>query len=770
MALFAWSLATASVAAIAYPADAAARAISIPSAGLSEAIRQLSSQTGVSVGSAGTLPNIRTRQVRGASSPTEALRQMLAGTGLRAIATGPSSFRIEQVPVVAPPSPTIPLSRPEAEIVVTGTKRPERLATLPATAHVVREPDVKSASSLPGTYQLSRQIPSLTVSSLGAGLNRLFLRGIGDGPLNGFNQGSVAVLLDDTRLNYDAPDPDWTLIDVKQVEVLEGPQGPLYGTGAIGGIIKISTNRPDLDETSGRVAASLSVTQDSDVSNSQSLIANVALIPDRLAVRAVGYRGFQDGWIDNVGGPSDSNREELIGGRMALRWTPSTDWTVDLAGAIQNRRAGDSQYVDGNLGALVRPNRLREPRDLDARTGTLTVVGPIGALEVTSVTGLSRQEAVATYDATPLSGTLGTFGQTGIRDDRNYRLFDEEARIRNTSSSGLKWLAGLSLVNASTDAQIVTKDSEGSKPLLNLNRSVTEGALFGDVSARLSRDLTFGGGARIFLLNTDDEGREGQSIRKHGRSIVRGAGDANITWTRDEKVTVFLRAATGYRPGGINAEPDATQAAYEADELGSVELGSRLTIDPALAIDVTSYAARWQHVQADELLPNGLVATRNAGNALNVGMESDLRWSIQPTLSLRAGFMFQSAKLESSAQAAGIDDRRLPAVPQFAGRVEMKHQFRWGSWRGEGSLGVRWTGATHMSFNASLDRRTASHASADASLTLSRKDWSISFVGENLTNNSADTFAFGNPYRVRASPQRTPLKPRIFGLNLIRDF
>src|SRR5436190_10457355 len=110
-ALLAWSLATVSVAAIAYPADAATRAISIPSAGLSEAIRQLSSQTGVSVGFAGILPNIRTRQVRGALSPAEAHRQMLEGTGLRAIAAGPSSFRIEQVPPVARPGPTIPLSR-----------------------------------------------------------------------------------------------------------------------------------------------------------------------------------------------------------------------------------------------------------------------------------------------------------------------------------------------------------------------------------------------------------------------------------------------------------------------------------------------------------------------------------------------------------------------------------------------------------------------------------------------------------------------------------
>ncbi|MGE5600617.1 MAG: TonB-dependent receptor plug domain-containing protein, partial [Pseudomonadota bacterium] len=137
---------------------------------------------------------------------------------------------------------------------MTALKRPQLLTTLPGTVSVIFGDNLRSAAGLAGSDAIGHQLPSLTTSSLGPGLNRLFLRGIGDGPLNGFNQGSVAVLLDEARINYDAPDPDWALIDIDRVEVLEGPQGPLYGTGALGGIVKLSTTAPDLGHSFARVS------------------------------------------------------------------------------------------------------------------------------------------------------------------------------------------------------------------------------------------------------------------------------------------------------------------------------------------------------------------------------------------------------------------------------------------------------------------------------------------------------------------------------------
>lgn len=773
MAAFAWSLTAASASLIPGPALAQTRSISIPPGPLGEAMRRLSDETGVSIGFSGQMPTNRTRPVHDASSPEEALRQMLAGTGLRAVRTGPSTFRIERAVsneasrTVSPPPRPPQLSEPE--ILVTAFKRPQSLSSLPATDQVVRPDELSAVTGLPASETLSREIPSLTVTDLGAGRNRLFLRGIGDGPLNGFAQGSVATLLDDARLNYDGPDPDWALIDIDRVEVVEGPQGPLYGTGALGGIVRILTNAPNLSHLSGHASAGMGVTQDSGLSDSESMMINMPLVSDRLGIRAVGYRESTAGWIDNAGGKPDLNRERLTGGRVAVRWSPARRWTMDIVGAAQNRRTADSQYVDGNLGSLVRPDRLAEPRDVDSKLAMITLNGPIGGLEATSITSISTEEALADYDATPLAPLLGTTGATLVRDDRQYRVFDQEIRLRNPQVAALDWLAGLSLVRATTDATIVARDESVASPLLTLKRSITEAAAFGEASVALTPHLKLGAGARIFSTAIDDEGHQGEATLALGRRAIRPAGDLSLTWNPASGTTVYIRAATGYRPGGVNPEGDATQNSYLADELATIESGARIRLFSALSLGATFYATIWRHVQADELLATGLVATRNAGNARNIGIEATARWALPSDFTLTGAVMIQSARLDPPGEL-GIEDRRLPAVPEAAARLLMRRGLHWGPWRGNAGMGIRYVGATHMSFDPLLDRRTRGHATLDASLSLSRGAWTVALVGENLTDSRADTFAFGNPFRVLAEPQRTPARPLSIGITIGRSF
>ncbi|HTO28498.1 MAG TPA: STN domain-containing protein, partial [Devosia sp.] len=82
--------------------------IDIPSADLSSAIARLSREAGVSIGTDGVLPHIRSRAVKGALSVGDALNVLLAGTGYRAHRVGPTAWRIERVPPRAPAA-----SRPE---------------------------------------------------------------------------------------------------------------------------------------------------------------------------------------------------------------------------------------------------------------------------------------------------------------------------------------------------------------------------------------------------------------------------------------------------------------------------------------------------------------------------------------------------------------------------------------------------------------------------------------------------------------------------------
>src|SRR6478735_219841 len=84
-----------------------------------------------------------------------------------------------------------------------------------------------------GTEGVIARLPMLASTNLGTGRNKVFIRGIADSSFNGPSQSLVGQYLGDVRLSYNAPDPDVQLYDFKRVEVLEGPQGTLYGAGSL---------------------------------------------------------------------------------------------------------------------------------------------------------------------------------------------------------------------------------------------------------------------------------------------------------------------------------------------------------------------------------------------------------------------------------------------------------------------------------------------------------------------------------------------------------
>jgi iron complex outermembrane recepter protein len=224
--------------------------ISIPAGMLDVALASLARQTGASIGLLGKLPRLRVKAIAGQLTVDQVLDRMLKGTGYRAIQVGTNAWRLVISPARPAPQPTPkprslpvrpmpPLSTPVEsvmqDIVVTAAKRSEPLETTPIDFAVVDHLAVTRFSDLPGSASVASLDTGLTLSNLGPGRNRAFLRGISDNPFNGQTQSTVATLIDGARVTFNAPDPDLRLMDVDRVELLKGPQGPLYGTGAIGG-------------------------------------------------------------------------------------------------------------------------------------------------------------------------------------------------------------------------------------------------------------------------------------------------------------------------------------------------------------------------------------------------------------------------------------------------------------------------------------------------------------------------------------------------------
>ena len=96
-----------------------------------------------------------------------------------------------------------------------------------------------------GADALEARSVGFSSTHLGSGRNKLFIRGIADSSFSGPTQSPVGVYFDDVRTGYNGADPDLKLVDMHSVEILEGPQGTLYGSGALGGIVLLRPNKPD---------------------------------------------------------------------------------------------------------------------------------------------------------------------------------------------------------------------------------------------------------------------------------------------------------------------------------------------------------------------------------------------------------------------------------------------------------------------------------------------------------------------------------------------
>jgi outer membrane receptor protein involved in Fe transport len=218
-------------------------------------------------------------------------------------------------------------------VVVTAERRDESLQSVPSTVQAFTG---KTLADLNVTTldDILKYTPNVSYGNNGPGQGNIFMRGLSAGFAG--NQSSatvgnfpnVAVYLDDQSMQFPARNVDIYMADMNRIEVLEGPQGTLFGGGAEAGAVRYITNKPELDTTSGKVEASYGTTEGGDQNTSVNATLNVPLIKDTLAVRVVVYNDRQGGYIDNV--PSTFTRSNQDLGNSYFNITPN------LAGICPN--------------------------------------------------------------------------------------------------------------------------------------------------------------------------------------------------------------------------------------------------------------------------------------------------------------------------------------------------------------------------------------------------------------------------------------------------
>ncbi|MGC6328649.1 TonB-dependent receptor [Rhizorhabdus sp. FW153] len=762
MRAFAWWL-LAELFLCAAPVQAAPVQLDIPASDLGQALLAFSRQTGESVGTAGALPRHHVRRIKGAFDPQDALIRMVRGSGLRVVRAGTGLWRLEPAARSAP-SIERPLDHAAEEIVVTGSKRDEALGTIPIAVSIVRPSLPDGLIPGRGLQELAGDAEGVFATNLGPGRDRLFLRGVADSAFNGPTQSTVSLFLDDARVSYATPDPDLRLIDIDHVEILRGPQGTLYGTGALGGIVRIVPRKPDLDHWGATAAIEGRITAHGATGGTFDGTINAPLVEDKLGLRLVGYAERTGGWIDDDGrSRKDVNDSRRYGGRAALRWKAAEDWIVDIGAVAQWIDADDSQYATRGL---HRSTRLAEPHDNDFLAGSVTVRGVVADLDILSATAFVKHEVESRYDASAAAASVGYVPPLAYLDARDVRLFSQEWRLSDPSPAR-PWVLGATLLSVENSARgTFLPGNAPAERVTSLHNDTFEAALFGEASQQLGNAWTATLGVRAFLSKVKDE-LEG--VRESEANRFGLTPSADLSWHPENGRTVWLRYAKAIRPGGLNPDGAPGLSGFRSDKLESLELGWRARVAPQVQIHGALFGLRWRNVQSDTVGTDGLVRTINAGSARNYGLEMSLSWK-PGRFRIDGNATMQHARLSrpSAAAMAIGDDTRLPVVPDIAGRVRVAHESRLGAFDLTGFVAARYTGSARLSFDPGLAAPMGDYWQADAGLTLSRDRTTVSLTVTNILDSRGNSFGFGNPFSLRLAPQETPLRPRTIGLRIER--
>ena len=403
-------------------------AADIPARPLAEALAAFARQTGLQlVYVSGIVRDRRSHAAAAGLSPDEALARLLQGTGLRFEYLTPHSIRI--LAAEGAPRKTamnIPAQAELSEVIVTANRREEDLQDVPITIQVLTG-DALARLNATTFDDFVTYLPGVTAHGVGPGQSNIYVRGLAtavggiqsSGSLGTFS--NVAVYLDEQSAQLPNRNLDIYAADLQRIEILEGPQGTLFGAGAQAGVVRYITNKPKLNVTEAMVNAGYATTAHGAQSSNLDATVNIPVIADRLAVRGVIYNERRGGYIDNVPATfaransdlgiryayagaqvpansvvinnfniaaNDINPVTYLGMRAEALYQFNEDWSALLAQSYQNLEA-DGVFAEMAANSLGEPQpeltaQLYNPsHDKDRFENTaLTIDGRVGALNL----------------------------------------------------------------------------------------------------------------------------------------------------------------------------------------------------------------------------------------------------------------------------------------------------------------------------------------------------------------------------------------------------
>ncbi len=722
------------------------------------------------------------------------------------------------LPAPPPPAAALPREAPRApslvaEVVVTATKRPVALDRLPAGVSAISGEQIEMTGAVDVGRTVS-QLAGVLSTNLGPGRDKLLIRGLSDGAFTGRTRSTVGTYLDDAPINYNAPDPDLRLVDVDRIEVVRGPQGALYGSGAIAGIYRIVTRKPELDQAGAGASAGVAWTAGGDRSYELDGYANLPIVRDRVALRLVAYEDLQGGYLDDVNlRIANVDKTRRNGGRLALRAQISSDWRVDVLAATQKLRSNDSQYVTVDFPATVRRvpqptrsqdatslpaapaerrNQVRESHNNDFSHVGGTLHGDLGRARLSASLSYVHHVFSSQYDASatiinfPSSATtdLGVYSEAARSD-----MLVQDMVLSSSGPGRFSWLIGAYAAKS-------TERAPSSIGILSPRGVITaaynevrkdrrrEYALYGEAAYDFGHGWSATLGGRIFETRVHTTAEIAVTSPFDNRFFDQARTfqgfSPKIALQKEFASGDLLYAliTEGYRPGGFNSsgffQIRPNRSTFAPDRLRNYELGAKFRrLDGRLAVRTAAYFNDWVRIQTDQYRASGLAYTANVADAHIFGLEAEASYDWPFGLSLQVNGLISGSTIRDpntdfatlNPDSAVLIADELPGVPKTSGGVLAVYERRVAADLRLRLIGeASYVGRSFLSFDAGIAPRMGDYLRARLAAELTSDNWRVTAYVANPFNDDGDTFAYGNPFSFGKVRQVTPQRPRTIGL------
>lgn len=598
-------------------------------------------------------------------------------------------------------------------IVVTASRREQSLQDTPLAVTAI-DPEELSRTGLNRLREVVEVSPGVHYS--GGGLpngNTITMRGVAQTG----RATTVGVYVDDVpigssnsfaagpSLHYDAVQGD-----VERIELVRGPQGTLYGSSSMGGVVRYISRDPSTSDFEGNLRADLSETEEGDTNATYSARVGIPIVSDRLGLSIAGYQEDFGGFIDRIPASPTGAAENVdayertgLSARLVARPTDRLDLSLMAM-------RGDLESTGANTVALVGPPFVQANGPFNTDEGAMqltdefelyagTVSYDFGWARLLSSTSDQTRDVANASDLVATFGSLidllsgqpaGTTTQALFTGRTLTDRFVQEIRLESPVNEQFEWVVGAiySREESSNIQSLLGQPGNFLALDVDLGSELVETAVFGQATFYLTPNFDIAVGARLAEIEssvalTDGPGLIVANLPETTDSDTVDTYSLTARFRPTDDLSLYARIASGYRPqnanlplmsGGVNVAPliiaTDTLWSYEAGAKGSLMGG-------VLRYDLAVWYNQWSDPQAVTFV-NAATTGGNANSDITAyGFEGAVELTPTRGLSIIGSLSYAHSTLDSDETAAfgALEGENLAMLPEWSAALRAQYDF-----------------------------------------------------------------------------------------------